>query len=137
VDWGVGVHFLRARDEEHALALARELDRSAGEEVGLFQPWVSSPLLPGRHLWESRSHVLVCPVGNRFLGARRRETVTPIPEQLEEGVVKDRRPFLNNGMRGSVHMLANPDDEALIRDGTMGVADGLANILTRGFVTRP
>ena len=137
VDWGVGVNFLRARDENHAVALARELDRTLGEKPGLFQPWVSSPFLPGRRIWESRSHVLVSPVGNQFLGARRRETVNPMPERLEEGVVEDRKPFLNNGMRGSVHMLANPVDQAVIGDGTMGVADGLANILTRGFVTRP
>ncbi|MFC1661180.1 hypothetical protein ACFL3S_06970 [Gemmatimonadota bacterium] len=137
MDLGEGVFFLRARDKEHALALARELDRATDTKGGLFQPWVSSRMLPGRLIYEFRSFVLVTPVGTRYLGARRRDTVTPIPERLEEGIVKDRKPFINTGFFGNVSGKTDPAEEPAIKDGSLGVADGLARVLTRGFVIRP
>jgi hypothetical protein len=136
-DWGEGVFFLKVRDEDHAWALAKELDRITGEKDGIFQPCISSPVLPGRHIYEFRSLVLVTPVGNQYLGARRRQTVVPIPEWLEEGIVEDRRPFIITGLFGNVSVPMDPAEEPPIREGALGVADGLASVLTQGFVTRP
>jgi len=133
---GQGVFFFRARDADHAMALAREVDRTTGERKGGFQPWVSSAFLPGRRIYEYRVIILVTPDGVRFLSARRRESVTPIPERLSLGVVEDRRPFIITGYFGNISTAADPAEESLIRSASLAVAEGLAASLSRGFVTR-
>lgn len=136
-DQGRGVFFLRARDPDHARALAQELDRSLGGTKGLFQPWVSSDLLQGRRIFDYRTIVLVSPVGNLYLGARRRETVTPLPDVLPEGIVDDRRPFINTGYWGNITVPMDPTDDPKLRDASLAVAEGVSRVLERGFRTRP
>jgi hypothetical protein len=133
---GVGVFFLKARDAEHAVTLGRIIDRRTGEQGGRFQPLAVSTLLPGRKVYEYRAWILTSPVGVRFLGARRRETASPIPAELPEGIVEDRNPFINTGFFGNISTRADPAEEPLIRDAALGVAEGIQSFLERGFVTR-
>jgi hypothetical protein len=134
---GEGVFFLRARDADHARALAREVDRSTGERGGCFQPWVSSVFLPGRRVYEYRTMILVTPAGVRFLSARRRESVTPVPDRLPLGVVEDRRPFIITGYFGNVSTPPDPAEESLVRSASLAVAEALAASLGRSFATSP
>jgi hypothetical protein len=134
---GKGVFFLRARDADHARALARRVDQATGESGGLFQPWVSSEVLPDRLIYEYRAAILVTPVGIHPLGVRRRQTVTPIPDELDEGLIEDRRPFIITGFFGNVPAPVDPSQEALIREASLAVGEGIARVIGRGFVVQP
>jgi hypothetical protein len=133
---GEGVFFLRARDAEHAVALGRIIDRRTGERGGRFQPFVSSAVLPGRKIYEYRTWVLTTPDGVRYLGARRRETVTPLPVDLPEGIAERRDPFIITGFFGNVSTRADPAEEPHIRDASLAVAEGIQTLLGRTFVVR-
>ena len=132
---GEGVFFLRVRDREQAIKLGREIDGRTGRTGGVFQPWVCSPLLPGRRIYEFRTIILVTPVGVRFLGARRRETVTPLPDTLPEGIVEDRRPFIITGYFENISVPRDPALEGPVAAASLAVAESLARLLKRGFVT--
>ncbi len=133
---GKGVFFLRARDAGHARTLAQEVDGSTGETGGLFQPWVCSDILPNRLIYEHRTKILVTPVGIQYLGARRRETVTPLPEKVPEGVVEDRRPLIITGYFGNVSVPVDPSEEALLERASMALGEAIARVFSRGFITR-
>jgi hypothetical protein len=133
---GKGVFFLRARDSSHARTLAQEVDRATGEKGGLFQPWVSSNLLPNRLIYEHRTVVLVTPIGIQYLGARRRETVTPLPPKVPEGVVEDRKPLIITGFFGNASVPVDPSEEALLEGASVALGEAIARVISRGFITR-
>jgi hypothetical protein len=132
---GKGVFFLRVGDPDQARSLARAIDARTGLSGGFFQPWVCSPFLPGRKVYEFRTVILVTPVGVRFLGARRRETVHPIPDTLPEGIVEDRKPFINTGFFGNISAPRDVTLEEPVVHASMAIAESAARVLSRVFVT--
>lgn len=133
---GEGVFFLRARDRGHALDCIKEIDDQAGLGGGYFQPWVCSNILPGRRIYEYRTMILVSPVGVSCIAIRRRETVTPLPETLEEGVIKDRRPFIITGFFENISTPVEPTEESLLEAASHGVGEAIARVMEKGFVTK-
>ena len=132
---GRGVFFLRTGDRNRAAELGREIDRRTGLSGGIFQPWVCSPVLSGRRIYEFRAIILVTPMGVRFLGARRRETVHPLPDSLPEGIVEDRKPFIITGFFDNITVPRDPSLEGPIEAASLAVGESVARVISRVFVT--
>ncbi len=103
-----------------------------GRRGGFFQSYVKSAPAGG-HLYIVRAHVLVSPVGNRFLSAHRVVAAFPLPESLPDGVVKDSRPFLVNYSAGARYETVPRDEEASVARAALGVAAGLGKALEYGY----
>ena len=80
--------------------------------------------------------ILVTPVGIQYLGARRRETVTPLPDKVPEGVVEDRKPFIITGYFGNVSVPVDPAEEALLEGASVAIGEAIARVISRGFKTK-
>ena len=133
---GEGVHFLKAKDADHARELAREIDRGSREREGRFQRFVPPDPVEGRRLRDVRAMVLISPEGAEYLGAIQRPSTTPVPDRIPEGIVEDRRPFILTQYFGNPNERIDPSLEPRIREAAMAVAEGLAEALNRTFVTR-
>jgi len=134
---GRGVFFMRVRDAAQAIIIARALDREHGEPPGLFQPFVLSSLLPGRRIYDVRAHAFLSPVGCRYLGGQRRESVRTLPDRLEEGLVQQRVAFTSNISQGNLRADIPADEEPRIAAAASAAAETIAGILKRGFRTTP
>ena len=134
---GVGVFFMRARNTEHALALARELDRRHQEPPGLFQPYRCSNLLGGRRVYDVRAEIFISPLGTWYLASFKREGSRPLPEDLPEGVVSDTGLFASNVSTGGVVSPVGREEKEGVEDAALAVGDALREVLERTFRTRP
>jgi hypothetical protein len=137
MDKGEGVFFLRARDADHARELGKGLEREVGEGPGLFQPYLLSRLLPGRRFYDVRTLLFVSPDDVVALGGLRKESVHPIPEQQEDGVIQDRRPFSMNIYHGNDYTPLAPEEVEELDNASVAVGEAIQRILGRGFVTGP
>ena len=131
-----GVFFMRARDAEHALAMARELDRQHGEPPGLFQPFKPPRFLEDRRVFDLRALILVTPIETRYLGAVRNEQSNVIPERASEGIL-ERKLFVPKGNLGSSGQPLDPELEGRCRDATIAIGDAIRQLVHEGFVDRP
>jgi len=134
---GLGVYFFRARDREHALELAGELDARTGEGPGVFQPFALSKLLPGGRVQDIRAEILISPLGTWFLGALRREAGKPLPEGLPDGVADAPGQLTSNMSTGGHITRVGEEEMPPFRAAALAVGDGLRTVLERTFVTGP
>ena len=134
---GKGVFFLKARDGEHAVALARELDRRHGEPPGMFQPFTCTHLLENRRVYDIRVEILVSPLGIWYLGAMRRESTRSLPEELPYGVASSAGVFASNLHRGGAMRPVPRQEEEEVRAAASVVGQAMQRILERTFVVRP
>jgi len=133
----MGVFFLRARDRDHALALARELDRRTGEPPGLFQLFHASRLLDGGRIFDIRAEIFISPMGTASIAAFQRESSKPIPEDRWEGVFPGKGIFSSNVNSGGVVTLPSGEAEKKLADAALAVGDAIRRILERTFRTGP
>jgi hypothetical protein len=146
---GKDVRFLKALSTEHAHALIREAQGLCAPEAplarlkkrirprpGIFQPFVRSTMLPGRHLYIVRAHVLLTPIGTHFLSAHRVVSRSPVPEHLSPGLVQDPMPYLVNYSAGSKYELVPPEEEPAVVTAALAVAEGLSWAAAYSFQTR-
>lgn len=132
---GEGVFFLRARDQAHAVALARGLDQEMGEPPGLFQPFVLSRLLPGRRVYDVRCELLVTPLGFSQVLGLRREASKSIPESVGDGIVPNLGVFTSNLATGGKSVPIPPEEVEQIAGATKAIGEALVRLLSRGFIT--
>lgn len=148
-DEGKGVIFLKARSQQHAYGILGEAlrinrSRDISERIysriedrnGLYQAYVRSPLLAGRKLYKIRAHVLITPIGVKFLSAHRVIGRYAVPEYLPFGVVWDRRPYLVNLSTSSHYESISPEEEPAVVVAALAVAKGFAWAATYGFEHR-
>ncbi|MFC1660070.1 hypothetical protein ACFL3S_01210 [Gemmatimonadota bacterium] len=133
--WGHGVFFMRVRNADEAVAIARRLDRERGNPPGLFQPFVCSRLLPGRRVFDVRCEMLITPRGVSYITAFKRESNQPIPNELDEGLVSAKGVFTANTSTGGTSSLMDLDEGDEIRDAAMAVGEAVVRLLSRGFET--
>jgi hypothetical protein len=154
-DMGTGIAFLKASSLEHARELViREIERrqptglsarlyarayNLGEDPrGVFQPYIVGPMLEGRRLYFVRAHVLLTPVGAQYLSAHRTVSTTPVPLELPDGIVRDRKPYYWGYAAGNArYALLPPEEEPGVVKAVLGVARGLSAAAEYGFETRP
>jgi hypothetical protein len=149
-DEGKGVIFLKAGSPGHAVTILQEAIRGnrpkgfvdrlyAGIEDrnGLCQQYIKSSLLTGRLLYKIRAHVLITPVGVRFLSAHRVIGRYSVPEHLPLGVVRDPRPYLVNLSTSSHYENVPPDEEPAVVAAALAVARGFAWAAKYGFEDSP
>ncbi|MGB9730308.1 MAG: hypothetical protein ACPL1B_10670 [Thermoprotei archaeon] len=149
-DEGKGLIFLKAISSEHALKSLEEtisqknnkgfinhLYSLIEDRNGIFQSYISSHMLDGRKLYKVRSHVLITPVGLKFLSAHRVISRYSVPDNLPFGVVKDPRPYLINLASSSAYDICPSDENQKIEKATLSVAKGLAWAINYGFQTTP
>jgi hypothetical protein len=134
---GRGVHFIKARDTEHALALARELDQRYREPPGLFQPYRVSVLPDGRYIFGFRFEILVSPQGSWYLASFLRAGVGDIPEEVPWGIVPSIGVFVADPSRGSDFEVVGPEMEKKLSAAALAVGDALRDALEETFQTRP
>jgi hypothetical protein len=134
-EWGFGVHFMRVSEPAHAVAIARQLDRETGNPPGLFQPFVTSRLLPGRRVYDIRCELMISPLGVEIIYWDRRESQQSIPPVLEEGLVRDKGVYNSNIATGGEGAPMDPAEEDELRDAALAVGEGLVRLLSRGFET--
>ncbi len=132
---GEGVFFLRVDDSAQALAVTRELDLSSGEPPGLFQPFVCSRLLPGRRVYDVRCELFITPLGARHVFSIRREAMRPLPETLDEGLVKTQGVFTSNLATGGRFAPLDPGEEDEIREAALAIGEALVRVLNHTFET--
>lgn len=146
LDQGQAIAFLKARSlgaarsivERGALAarpggLTAGLASRISHRTGLVQEYVrSAPTAAGR-LFILRAHVLLSPLGSRFLSAHRVVAGTPLPQTLPEGVVADPRPFLVNYSAGGRYETVSREEEESVARAVLGVAAGLSRAVETGF----
>lgn len=150
---GQAVMFLKAMSLEHARGLIDEaqrlrppdrplargmkrLLRQPESPDGIFQPYVRSAMLPGRHLYIVRAHVLLTPSGTHFLSAHRVVSGSPVPEHLPPGLVQNPTPYLVNFSSGARYELVPPEEEPAVVAAALAVADGLSWAAAYSFQTR-
>lgn len=149
-DAGKGVFFLKATSPDHAvkiLAEAIKVNRTKNftdklysmieNHDGLYQQYIRSPLLAGRLLYKVRSHVLITPVGIRFLSAHRVISRFGVPEELPFGMVNDAKPYLVNLSSSSAYEIVPPDEEQSVINASLAIAEGLEWAAAYGFQTNP
>lgn len=149
-DEGKGVIFLKAGSQGHATTILQDAvrrNRPRGfvdrlysrmeDRNGLCQQYIQSPLLTGRMLYKIRAHVLISPIGVKFLSAHRVIGRHAVPEYLPLGVVRDPRPYLVNLSTSSHYELIPPDEEPAVVAAALAVARGLAWAATYGFEDSP
>ncbi len=153
-DRGNGLVFLKASSLENARELVtREIeqrrparwsdrlsepvDRVFDDHRGVFQPYIVGSLLEDRRLYYVRAHVLLTPVGAQYLSAHRIVSGTPVPQELRDGIVRDRAPYFWKFVTGARFALVPSEEESGVVKATLSVARGLSAAATYGFQTRP
>lgn len=107
------------------------------ENTPIFQTYVPSSLLDGRRLSIARAHVFASPAGIEYLSAHRVVSNVPVPETLEEGIVKDATPFIVNYSLNSFHAPIPVEEELRVRRAAMSVAQGLCWSVQSHYQTKP
>jgi hypothetical protein len=145
LDAAKGLAFLKARNAADAAALVEswKRERAIGIErlkyddsSGLYQTYIAPRLLDGRHAYIVRAHVLITPVGHRYLSAHRVVSARTIPERLEPGIVRDAAPYLVNFSSGAAYGVVPPDEESQVQAAALAASRGLAWAVERAFETR-
>jgi hypothetical protein len=133
---GYGVYFMRARTQDQAIAIARQLDRKEGNNPpGLFQPFVCSRFLSGRRIYDVRCEMLVSPVGIQRTLAVKRESNKAIPEERNDGLITSKGVFTSNIETGGTVSPLTLEEEEEVVPAAEAVAEALARLLSRGFET--
>jgi hypothetical protein len=148
LDEGKGVAFLKVSSAEHARAILKEVTHpnhrwalsnhyslTTKRQKGLFQSYIRSQLLPGRRLYIIRAHVLITPIGIKFLSAHRVVSERAVPEYLLPGIVRNPRPYIVNYSVGSKYEVVPPEEELAVETSALAIANGLAWAATYGFQT--
>ncbi|MER3446249.1 MAG: hypothetical protein C4291_05125 [Candidatus Dadabacteria bacterium] len=147
LDEGKGVAFLKVSSAEHARTVLKEslhLNHRRKllwncylikEQKGLFQSYIRSQLLSGRRLYIIRVHVLITPIGIKFLSAHRVVSERAVPEYLPLGVVQNPLPYIVNYSVGSKYEVVPPEEELAVETAALAIARGLAWAATYGFQT--
>jgi hypothetical protein len=147
IDQGRGVYFLKADSPEHARSIIRDairagsggsfmarLERMIQGHGGIYQAYYRSRMRPDRKLYKLRAHVLITPVGVRFLSAHRIVSGHAVPARLPSGVITNPAPFMVNYSGGSSRYELVPADEALaVSRAAEAVGRGLAWAFEYGF----
>jgi hypothetical protein len=131
---GLGVFFMRARDEEHAVEMARELDRRRGEPPGLFQPFLHPGARAGDRAWDYRSEVIVSPLGSLHTISITRTAGATVPHEVPYGLVP-RGLFTANISGGGVSELVGPEHSAEVAEASLAVGEAVRRLLARTYVT--
>ena len=147
LDQARGVYFLKAESAGHARSILGEamrfaasgslmarLDRLAHGRDGIWQAFYKSRMVSGRRLYKLRAHVLITPVGVRFLSAHRVVASKPLPDSLPSGVIADPSPFLVSYSAGSWYEVVPDDEEPAIARATEAVGRGMAWAFEYGFI---
>ncbi|MGH8243767.1 MAG: hypothetical protein ACRETY_10495, partial [Steroidobacteraceae bacterium] len=147
LDQARGVYFLKAESAEHARSILGEamrsaasgsllarLDRLAHGRDGIWQAFYKSWTVPGRRLYKVRAHVLVTPVGVRFLSAHRVIASKPLPDSLPSGVIADPSPFLANYSAGSWYEVVPDAEEPAVARAAEAVGRGIGWAFEYGFL---
>ena len=155
LDLGLGVVFLKAASLENAREMVtREMQRRRPEKWserlnatashlfddhrGVFQPYIVGKMLEGRRLYYVRSHVMITPVGPQFLSAHRIVCAHPVPGELRDGIVRDRKPYFWSFDKGATFELIPPEEEEeRTVAATLSVARGLSAAAAYSFDTGP
>ena len=150
VDQGQGLAFVKARDQEHAMALAAEVADAIGSSTtkdrvaklavnrnGLWQAYVVPRFATGRRPYVVRAHVLLSARGVRLLSAHRVVSAVEVPDELPVGVVADPKPYVVNRSTGGAYAVVPPDEEVSVRRAAVAVGRGFAAAVERAFATRP
>jgi hypothetical protein len=145
-DEGKGLIFLKAESPDHAQRLLSEairMNHARGltdrlyslieDRKGIFQSYVRSLLLKGRRLYKIRAHVLLSPIGVKFLSAHSVISGFTVPEHLPFGVVKDPRPYLVNLSSSSEYAILSSEEESAVVKSALSVAKGLSWAAAYGF----
>jgi hypothetical protein len=93
-------------------------------------------MLDGRHAYIVRAHVLITPVGHRYLSAHRVVSARSIPDRLEHGIVRDAAPYLVNFSSGARYDVVPAEEEPHVQAAALAAARGLAWAVERAFTTR-
>jgi hypothetical protein len=147
LDQARGVFFLKADSAGHARSILGEamrssagasllarLDRLAHGGDGIWQAFYKSRMVSGRRLYKVRAHVLITPVGVRFLSAHRVIASKPLPDTLPSGVISDPSPFLVNYSAGSWYEVVPDDEEPAVARAAEAVGRGIAWAFEYGFL---
>jgi hypothetical protein len=150
LDQGQAVVFLKAGSLDCARALLSRAEASLkpsaltsvlasriGRRTSVVQEYVRSAPGPGGRLHILRAHVLVSPVGLRFLSAHRVVAARPVPETLPEGIVAEPEPFLVNYSAGGRYEPVSREEDELSSRAALGVAAGLSRAFELGFEIGP
>lgn len=146
IDQARGVYFLKASSPEHAEAIlsaaiqasaagslqARLQMRLHGRE-GIWQAYYKSKIRPDRRLHIVRAHVLIAPIGVRFLSAHKVIAGTPVPASLPMGIIKDASPFMVNYSAGSWYEVVPDEENAAVVRASEAVGRGFAWAFEYGF----
>lgn len=148
MDCGESVIFLKVTSPEHARKILEEaicLNRRRRpwnrylalikEQKGLYQSYIQSSLSPDRQLYIVRAHVLITPIGIKFLSAHHVVSGRRVPEHLPLGVVHEPLAFIVNHSVGSKLEIVPPKEEPAVKTAALAVARGLAWAATYGFQT--
>jgi hypothetical protein len=154
LDLGLGVVFLKAPSLEKARELvtseirrrrpgrwSERMNAAAShlfdDRRGIFQPYIVGKMLEGRRLYYVRSHVLITPVGPQFLSAHRIVCAHPVPEELRDGIVRNRKPYFWSFDKGATFEIPAPEEEERAVAATLSVARGLSAAAAYSFDTGP
>ncbi|MEW6587282.1 MAG: hypothetical protein AB1442_16945, partial [Nitrospirota bacterium] len=145
-DEGKGIVFLKAQSFAHAQELLNSCRRLNGaarfmerlystveDSRGMCQAYVKPLMLDGRFVYKIRSHVLVTPIGMRYLSAHRVISGFPVPTELPFGIVQDPRPYLVNLASCSRYEVLSPDEEERVIKSSLSIARGLSWAASRAF----
>ena len=144
-DEGKGIAFLKAQSSAHAQELlndyrrngaARFMDRLYSiveDSRGIYQAYVKPLMLDGRFVYKIRSHVLITPIGMRFLSAHRVISGFAVPATLPFGIVQDPKPYLVNLASSSKYELLPAEEEEQVIKSSLAIARGLSWAASYGF----
>jgi hypothetical protein len=146
LDQARGVYFLKAESAEHAKriltdafrasasgSLQARLQKLLSNRNGFYQAYYKSKMGADRCLYIVRAHVLITPVGVRFLSAHQVISGTPVPTELPSGIVEDSSPFMVNYSAGSRYALLPQDEGLAVARASEAVGRGLAWAFQYGF----
>jgi len=146
LDQARGVYFLKAESTEHAKRiltdafrastggnLTARLNKLLSDRNGFYQAYYKSKMRPDRCLYIVRAHVLITPVGVRFLSAHQVISGTPVPTELRTGIVEDSSPFMVNYSAGSRYEVVPDDEVRAVARASEAVGRGLAWAFEYGF----
>ena len=148
LDQGQALAFLKARSLDAARSFAARAAAAArpggltpvlasgiGRRTGFMQEYVRAVPNAERRLFILRAHVLLSPLGARFLSAHRVVSGARLPESLPDGVVAEPRPFLVNYSAGARYEPVSREEEESVARAVAGVAAGLSRAIETGFDT--
>lgn len=101
--------------------------------TGFYQPYIIPLMQKERCLYKIRAHVLITPIGSRFLSAHKVISKYPVPERLRPGIVSDSKPFIVNLATSAKYEKVSEEEKKDIEKSTISIADGLSWAINYAF----